>query len=265
MGGERTVGKTLQVLLACLALAGCAGSAPSSQVSFPVEAGGSTLKVWATVYKPDGQGPFPGVVVLHHCGGIDPELQRWARHLTTLGYVAIVPDSFGSRGTTGVCANGAVRSADRVPDAYAAAAYLRTLPDVQGDRIGLIGFSHGGGTIAALAAARQPAGQPFAAAVAYYPGCPASARTALIPTLVLVGEKDDWTPAPPCQKWAERVGDPNRLDVVVYPGATHRFDYINATDAVGQRQVVHHNRYDAAASADANGRAEAFLARWLKR
>lgn len=111
------------------------------------------------------------MVVPHHRGGIDAELHGRARWLAGLGDVSIIPDSFGPRGTGRVCATGAVRPFQRMPDAYAAANYLRTLPEVRGDRIGLIGFSHGAATITALATF-PPLAAPFRAAVAYYPNCP---------------------------------------------------------------------------------------------
>ena len=115
---------------------------------------------------------------------------------------AILVSAFGSggvnsRGAGSVCATFAVTPAQRVPDAYAAAAYLRTLPEVRGDRIGLLGFSHGGGVISDLIR-HPPAGTPFRAAVAYYPGCGGNPTIVTVPTLILVGERDDWTPAPPC-------------------------------------------------------------------
>jgi dienelactone hydrolase len=71
----------------------------------------------ATIYKPNGPGPFPPVVVLHHCGGIDRDLLAVAGRLSKLGYIAIVPDSFRSRGVNRVCATGEVRLIDRIPDA----------------------------------------------------------------------------------------------------------------------------------------------------
>lgn len=83
-----------------------------------------------------------------------------------------------------------------------------------------------------------------------------------MPTLVLIGARDDWTPAAPCAEWGARVGDPARLNAIVYPDAYHAFDKRNF--AQGQGGVMHHLRFDAAATADADANTEAFLARWLK-
>jgi dienelactone hydrolase len=100
------------------------------------------------------------------------------------------------------------------------------------------------------------------AAVAFDSGCRIAARTIHVPALILLGDQDDWTPAPPRQQRAERVGDPKRLEVVVHPGATRRSDYFGARDAIGLSGIRHRPRRDATAASDAD--AKAFLARRLK-
>jgi dienelactone hydrolase len=68
------------------------------------------------------------------------------------GYVVLIPDSFTTRGHAGgVCTNPSpsrseVSPSRRIRDAYAALSYLRTLPSVDGSRVGLMGGSHGGST-----------------------------------------------------------------------------------------------------------------------
>src|SRR4029453_1703749 len=113
--------------------------------------------------KPDGAGPFPAVVIMHDCSGLGPRSSgapaRWATELVGRGYVAMMPDSFTTRGfPAGVCTNPSPRRNDvgpsrRVRDAYAALAHLRTLPFVDGSRVGLMGGSQGGATtLAAMVA-----------------------------------------------------------------------------------------------------------------
>ena len=257
--------RLLLVLLVCCSVR--AYGSEYSSVQFPTLAApaqtGPTPVITAAVYKPSGPGPFAAVVVLHHCGGIDPELHVWARRLADQGYVSILPDSFGPRGVGRDCTNSQVSPAQRVPDVYAAANYLRTQPWIRGDRIGLLGFSHGGATIVQLATS-QPLAAQFRAAVAFYPDCRVAATTINLPTLVLIGAKDDWTPAAPCSAWGGRVGDPNKLNVVVYPDAYHRFDGTRTAEVAGGHGVMHHLQYNATAAADANAKTDAFLARMLK-
>jgi dienelactone hydrolase len=252
-------------LLLVLAAAGCEQTkTPPGMISFPTSpSSGSWLQVRANVFRPSGPGPFPAIVVLHHCGGIDGDLLHLARHFASEGYVTIVPDSFGSRGVGSVCVSSAVREAERVPDAFAAADYLRSLPEVRADRIGVIGFSHGAGTITALVS-QAPLSKPFQAAVAYYPNCGNRRPQVNVPTLVLSGDKDDWTPAAACVDWSKRVQDDTRLTVVVYPNAYHGFDKARTHDVPGHLNQMHHLEPNAAATADASARMEAFFTKWLK-
>ena len=77
-----------------------------------------------------------------------------------------------------------------------------------------------------------------------------------VPTLVLIGEKDDWTPAANCQA----VKGKANFEVVVYPGATHAFT-MQMDNVV---YLGHHMTYDEKATKDAQERAAAFLAAHLK-
>ena len=82
---------------------------------------------------------------------------------------------------------------ERALDAIGAANYLQELPFVKSDSIGILGFSHGGGTV--IDAAKKNLSLyvakmesiPFKAAVAFYPWCE-TMNGIDIPTLILVGE-----------------------------------------------------------------------------
>jgi dienelactone hydrolase len=234
----------------CVVVAGCAPtlSGPSVTTTTP---NGTSEQIPAELSKPEGPGPFPAVVIMHDCSGLGPRSSgapgRWAKELVGRGYVVLMPDSFTTRGhPDGVCTDPSrsrddVSPARRVRDAYAALARLRTLSYVDGAHVGLMGGSHGGSTTltsmiapesdADLLAKERRAG--FAAAVALYPGCVASRRTwsnpgvyrPVAPLLILIGDKDDWTPADPCRRLteaAQQAGYP--VTVKIYPGAYHSFD-----------------------------------------
>lgn len=235
----------LAALACCLLLAACAATGPGSIVTTAGD--GTQQRIPAEIYKPEGSGPFPAIVMMHDCSGLGPNSSgapgRWAKELVAHGYVVILPDSFTTRGfPNGVCTDASrgpqVAPVQRARDAHAAFAHLRTLAYVDSGRVGLMGGSHGGSTalVAMLpirgAAARFPG---FAAAVALYPGCATPAGRLigdsggvyrpLAPLLILVGELDDWTPAEPCRKLAEsaqKSGYP--VAIKVYPGAYHSFD-----------------------------------------
>jgi dienelactone hydrolase len=155
----------------------------------------------ASLHKPEGSRPFPAVIVLHDCGGMEGHVVKWAKMLVSWGYVSIVPDSFGSRGKSNLCANvEAVGTAQRVQDTIGAAEYLATLPFVQKDKIGVVGFSHGGWTI--MKGVQENAywsSYGIKVAVGIYPYCGPQDNKVALPLLILIGEKDDWTPVSRCQ------------------------------------------------------------------
>ena len=237
-------------LAGCLVAAGCAPtlSGPSITTTTP---SGTSEQIPVELSRPEGAGPFPAVVIMHDCSGLGPRSSgapgRWAKELVGRGYVVLMPDSFTTRGhPDGVCTDASrsrddVSPARRIRDAYAALAYLRTLPYVDRAHVGLMGGSHGGSTTLTsmiapegdsdLLAKERRAG--FAAAVALYPGCVASRRTwsnpgvyqPVAPLLILSGDKDDWTPAEPCRRLTEaarQAGYP--VTIKIYPGAYHSFD-----------------------------------------
>src|SRR5688572_14640867 len=48
--------------------------------------------------RPEGKGPFPTIILLHGCDGIQPFQEQWTKDLVALGYVALLVDSHGPRG-----------------------------------------------------------------------------------------------------------------------------------------------------------------------
>jgi len=216
----------------------------SESAHFPsaLRQAGAAVQLSGYLYHPDGPGPFPAVVMLHGCSGlvthsgkIRSNARFWAEHLRDHGYIALLVDSFTARGIDEVCTGrhnlSAVR--DRADDARGALQFIRQRTDVQTDRVGLIGWSDGGATVLSVMFDKGEPQRDFRAAIAFYPSC---RRTypggpdyrPYAPLLVLMGAKDDWTPAAPCVQWSERaqaLGAPMRLKV--YPDAYHGFDAPN--------------------------------------
>jgi dienelactone hydrolase len=225
------------------------------------------------------------VVALHSCDGllirpgeVDSRYQDWGTRLTDAGLAVLFPDSFGSRGLASQCKvrERAVRSSrERVSDAGAARHWLQDQSWVIGDHVSLLGWAGGG--IATLWAVRPRAAQrdgmpDFRSAVAFYPGCRRLgdiAWSARVPTLVLIGKADDWTPAAACEQMV--LGARNRsarATIVAYPGAQHEFDRADypvreltalAYSATGSGRA--HVGTNAAARADALKRVPEWLIR----
>jgi dienelactone hydrolase len=249
----------------------------------PVEIPNGDVKLRAALFRPAGNGPFPAVVALHTCDGLfDPEgqvfqrYQDWADQLTAAGFAVIFPDSFGSRGLGSQCKvrEPTVRASRlRTTDANTTRAWLQAQPWIVADRVSLLGWSHGATT--ALWTARRRATKEktpdFRSAVALYPNCrnsAISAWSARIPTLILIGRADDWTPANVCEQMiAGARGRSAMATLLVYPGAYHDFDtkekmhertgIANTANAAGRVHVG----TDELARADAFKRVPAWFAR----
>ncbi|MGH7046947.1 MAG: dienelactone hydrolase family protein, partial [Stellaceae bacterium] len=219
----------------------------------------STRPLLGYLAKPDAPGRHPAVVILHGCGGFAVYYPVIADVLKSYGYVALAIDSLGGMN---VClragGNGSIAEAF---DAYAALEWLARQDFVDPDRVAVLGFSMGG--IAALddieagVGAIEKAGKRhFRAAIAYYPCTRHRAGVMTVPTLVLVGDKDDWTPASYCREMmARRNGKGAPVKLVVYAGATHAFNLPGPP-----RQYMGHRLvYDPQATAEAWRQVRDFL------
>ncbi|MFZ5784636.1 MAG: dienelactone hydrolase family protein [Pseudomonadota bacterium] len=247
-------------------------SAAAQSVHFPgVSVGNSPAgpEITGWMYRPAGTGPFPAIILAHSCSGVGRHTETWGKRLASWGYLVLAPDSFGPRGEKSVCTKGGVVSGTmRVADIAGALAFLAAQPDVRTDRIGLIGHSHGGWTVMRAVQKRYGLGaRGLRAAVAYYPSCaPQFDRDVDVPLLILIGDKDDWTPADRCrQLQAAGFARPELVDVVYYPDAYHSFDSRGADRTVqGSGGRTHRLAYDPAAAADAEARTKAFFERHLR-
>ncbi len=183
--GQRAVNRnvmccwiTLAVLLACQSvLAGepaitrySAASAPKGTEALAVEwitiPTSDGHRMLAAVARPQGAGPFPAVVILHGSHGFAREYVRLAQDLAAGGVVAVAACWFaggvgeGTRFITPIdCPAGPPISKAGDPTAQKAldtiVQAVRSLPDVDADRIGLFGHSRGGGAALNYALAHQ--------------------------------------------------------------------------------------------------------------
>ncbi len=226
------------------AVIACAPAVAAAPEHVDIPDGDFTLH--ASLYRPDGAGPFPAVVALHDCGGLvhyrpitaTRHYIEWARLLVADGFVVLFPDSFGSRGIGPQCRERVRKvraSRERLGDANAARHWLQAQSYVKSDRVSLLGWSSGG--TAALWTVRpttapRDGSTDFRSAVTFYPSCRRlhdTAWSARVPTLILVGSADDWTPAVICQQMVAGARDRSaRVQIVVYPGAQHGFDRANS-------------------------------------
>ena len=242
---------------AALGLLACAPAAAEELVRFPSAGQGDPVQGYLT--RPKGKGPFPAVVLLHTCLGLPEARASIGERIATWGYVALFVDDFASRGLEETCAADFPQA---LPNAYGALAYLSRLPFVDPARIAAVGFSQGGDTALRIASGGGD-GTSFKAAAAFYPPCANLAGATLdVPTLILVGAKDEVTPAADCARLMKQQ-TPGMAKLVVYPGAAHAFDlpeFGSGTRIMGMLLA-----YDRNAASRSWGELRGFLAARLAR
>ena len=227
--------------------------------------GGDPIEIYGVLRKPKGQGPFPAVVLLHTCGGLGPHVTRdWPNFLRGLGYVALTVDSYHPRGAIRCTElERDYRRRAAVQDAYGALDYLSTLPQVDGNRVAVMGSSAGANAINyyLLTKREGPSGNlDFKAAIGFYGQCHAlfGYHEEDMPAMQIGGEKDV-KHAPQC----EDVGRRTPMEVHILPGVYHGFD---SGAGAGKRVDPYGSvmLYDAGAVIKARQLTKVFLAKHLR-
>ena len=266
--------------LAISAIVGAADAAPAPQ-QVDIHSGSAILH--AELYKPDGNGPFPVVIALHGCGGlgthseaVQPRYRDWAEQLLKAGHAVLLPDSYGSRELGAQCRvkeRRVLARRERVADITAARQWLVQQEWVARDRISLIGWANGASAVlwAVRPQLSSRAIEPdYRSAIAFYPDCRISSGTgwsARVPTLLMIGAKDDVSSPPACKQMVDGARGRSALArIVVYPTASHDFDRANlplhALASADPAAPEHgHIGTDAEARADSQKRVAEWLAR----
>lgn len=215
----------------------------------------------------------PTVIYAHGCSGLDGAYLDWKNKLNNWGYNVVQPDSNRSRGINSACASRGVSGVshyDRLEDLLETAKWIKTQPWHTG-KIGVIGYSMGAMASLNLAANGGELhiiksetkidaykNTDISAVVAYYPYCRLGHKNATIPTLILAGELDDWTPPTLCNLLSQQN---TNINSKIYPGAYHSFD------TPGFDQVNRHGfriKYNAIAAFDAENLTKEFFEKHLK-
>jgi dienelactone hydrolase len=221
--------------------------------------------------KPESAGPFPAVIGLHGCARMpDTTKRKLVDELVGWGYVVLLVDSFATRGIEHACTGGVPDiSGKRRADAYGALAFLARQTFVDPQRVTAVGFSQGGWVTLIVADEIsfelfvRPSNLRFRAVVALYPVCRVVGASPVIPTLILIGALDQWTPAADCSEKIDAWGtDEPPIELVVYPGVHHSFYYPEFQP--GRTVLGYRLEYNEEAAADASRRMREFLNRHVK-
>jgi len=197
-------------------------------------------KLFAAVFRPQGTGPFPVVVVLHGSAGLQPAQLSLAEQIARAGFVAVAGcwqliASPPARVPNSVCAEAPPQAMWQAnPAAHSGKeliAAARTLPGVQSDRVGLYGLSRGGNAVLWAVSTGTHVQAIVVDAPAHHPprATPAPPSTLTViaglsaPTLMLHGTADRAVPVEQSREYeraARALGKP--LIAVYFEGMGHQ-------------------------------------------
>jgi len=226
---------------------------------------GGNPDVRAYVARPQGQGPYPTVIMIHEFFGLNEDIVSKADLLAESGYLVIAPDTF--RGSTTSLIPRAIyqvitaKPEEINADLDAVFAWLESQPEVDPNRIAVLGFCYGGRSSLAYSLHNDR----IAATVVFY-GSPETDPGILAalpgPVLGIFGGADASIPLKDVndfEKGLEAAGIPHQISI--YEGQPHAFvrgaEAIKAGGAQGEawnemlkfldanfRQVSSRNRFD---------------------
>jgi len=176
--------------------------------------------------RPDGAGPFPGVIVIHEIFGLNENIKEIAERFAAEGYVALAVDLFAERNRA-LCMFNIIRSQlfsplenGGVRELKSALTYLGEQPGVDAARVGAIGFCMGGGFAVAWACTDNRL-----QAIAPYYGANPRPLEAVKRSCPVVGSypEKDFTAGAGRKLDAELTKDNIEHDIKIYPNARHSF------------------------------------------
>lgn len=226
----------------------------AQDVQFP----GQGATILGYLARPQGNGPFAGVLVCHENRGLLEHIKDVTRRVAKAGFVGLSVDLLSRQGGTDKVAEaqvpgilGNADEAQMVGDFVSGWNYLKTLPYVRKDGAGMVGFCFGGG-ITWRVATKLP---ELKAAVPFYGPNPrdlsdvANIKAAV---LGLYGELDQRIDAGIPAIEAEMKKNNLTFEKIIYPNANHAFH-----NDTGQS-------YNAAAARDGWAKAMAWFDKYLK-
>ncbi len=205
--------------------------------------------------RPQGDGPFPCVFMMHGCGRADVPQMPYAMALKEKGFASIIVDSFAPRlisdveAKMTVCTGLQLHANERVGDLAAAMEWSKQFDFINQNDLHAIGWSHGGWCLMdAVAVAKDiprhtriefdwvPMLETIKSMFCIYPWCgPGSYSYSKswkhnVPTHVIVCGRDVVTGDALAKRAVEKLRrDGINIDFTSFPTATHSFD---ETDSV---------------------------------
>ncbi len=237
-------------------------------VDIPSDVDGTSEGLRGVMAIPAGEGPWPGVILVHEAFDINDNMRRQVQRMAEAGYLAIMPDLF-SQGGARKCLMATFRALSTgrgraFQDIEAARRMLLARPDTT-DKVGVIGFCMGGGFALALASGRR-----YDVSSVNYGRFPKDADAVLAdacPVVASYGGRDRslTNAAAKLDALLTRNGIPH--DVKEYPQAGHAFLNEEEEGAPALRplmRMILGVGPNPEAAADAWARIEAFFGEYLR-
>jgi len=196
-----------------------------TNTTIPASGGGPDVRAYVAV--PPGEGPFPAVIMIHEFYGLNQSIVGKAQGLAEEGYVVVAPDTF--RGSTTSWIPRAIFQVITTPvervnqDLDSVFTWLASQPNVNPQRIAIMGFCYGGRT-SLLYSLHNP---NLAATVVFY-GSPVTDAEALRqlpgPLLGIFGGADQSIPLEQVRAFEtalQQAGVPH--EITIYDGQPHAF------------------------------------------
>ncbi len=181
-------------------------------------------RIDALLGVPAGEGPWPGVVVIHDALGYSPDNELISQRIARAGYVALTPNLY-ARGGRARCVTRVMRElltkrGRALDDILAARDHLKSMPECTG-HVGIAGFCMGGG----FALIMSPKG--FGASAPFY-GTPlprnlSDTLDGACPIVASLGGRDPLGIGAPAKLREVIAAKQITADVKAYPGVGHSF------------------------------------------
>ena len=208
---------------------------PKTQLTF--ESGSKPIRL--DTYLPDAPtAPLPAVVALHGAGGNVAGMERYASALAAQGFAVYVLHYFDRTGTESADKPTILRNFPAwMKTLWDAIIFVETQPQVDRERIALLGFSLG----AYLSLANSAIDPRVKVVIEFFGGMPKEMNLfmrRLCPVLILHGENDATVPVEEAynlQKLLEKKKIP--YEIKIYPGVGHGFEDAAIWQDAGTRSL----------------------------
>ena len=202
--------------------------------------GGTSGKMRGYLVKPDGDGPFPAVLIIHENRGLNPYIEDVARRVAVEGFLALAPDGlFPIGGYPGNDDDGKVmqQSLDKdklFTDMLNSAGFLKS-HELSNGKLGATGFCWGGGVVNNLAVKM---GKDLDAGVPFYGIAPAIEDVARIQAALMIHYAENDPRINASREEYRKALEENKKVFVMYTyeGTRHGF-HNNSTPRYNEEQA----------------------------